>query len=105
MIVELRGGPCDGEWMDLDEVEHDEECAPGCDVPEFLIDLPTGPVRYARCPCCDTYEYVPPDEGKCPRCGVVCDRRPEDAWEFACAVCAIQFDRDGHVEGDEEDDR
>ncbi len=26
-------------------------------------------------------------------------------WEFACAVCAIQFDRDGHVEGDEEDDR
>ncbi len=58
MIVELEGGPCDGEMLDLETVEHDDGCAPGCDVPEFLIDLPTGAVRYARCDVCGTYNFV-----------------------------------------------
>ncbi len=61
-LVELRGGPLDGQMTDLDAVEHNEECAPGCDVPELVIELPTGPVLYARCAECGTYDYVEDDE-------------------------------------------
>jgi len=64
MIVELFGGPFDGEILEIEEVEHNASCAPDCDVPEVEIhddDLNVH-ATYARCAVCGMYEYIWPDD-------------------------------------------
>ena len=64
MLVELYGGPFDGERIEIEDVEHAHDCVSGCTVPvvEIENDWLGLKATYARCAICGTYEYIAPGD-------------------------------------------